>query len=313
MSAAPAQCPACGGELAHWRSVASSEPGLEGQRFELFRCRRCGTAVTAGRAPASLHEAGAYRPGTPRLYMPARPVLSLFDRQRLALVRRLGPPPAQLLDAGAGRGRFVLAAARAGYDAVGVEPSQRGAEAAAELGARVTRASIEDAQINPDSVDLVTLWHVLEHLDDPASALSTIRPWLRPRGGLLVGVPNLASLQARLGGDRWYHLDIPRHRVHFTERGVRALLRRQGFTVLGTRHLLLEHNPFGMWQSWLNRFTTHPSYVYNLLKRNAPLRSPDLAIALAVVPLAPVAALVELAAALAGRGGTIAVLARRED
>lgn len=264
-----------------------------------------------GRAPEALHEAGAYRPGTPRLYTPARPVLSLFDRRRLALVRALGPPPAQLLDAGAGRGRFVLAAGRAGYDAVGIEPSQRGAQAAAELGVRVTRASIETARVDPASIDVVTLWHVLEHLDDPASALSTIRSWLRPHGGLLVGVPNLDSLQAKLGADRWFHLDVPRHRAHFTAAGVRALLHRQGFTVLGTRHLLLEHNPFGMWQSWLNRLTTHPSYVYNLLKRNAPVRSADLAIALGMVPLFPAATLVELAAGLARHGGTVAVLARR--
>jgi SAM-dependent methyltransferase len=159
---------------------------------------------------------------------------------------------------------------------------------------------------------VVTLWHVLEHLDDPGSALSAIRSWLRPGGGLLVGVPNLASLQARIGGERWYHLDVPRHRVHFTERGIHALLNRCGFTVVATRHLLLEHNAFGMWQSWLSRLTTHPSYVYNLLKRNAPARSPDLALAVAMAPLGPLAALVELVAGLVGRGGTVAVLARRE-
>jgi SAM-dependent methyltransferase len=269
--------------------------------------------VTVGGAAQKLHEAGAYRPGTPRLYTPARPVLSLFDHQRLGLVRALAPPPARLIDAGAGRGRFVLAAAEAGYDAAGIEPSDRGTRAAGELGVRMTRASIEDAQIDPGSADVVTLWHVLEHLDAPGPALSEIRAWLRPGGGVLVGVPNLASLQAELGGERWFHLDVPRHRVHFTQLGIRVLLGRRGFSVLATRHVLLEHNPFGMWQSWLSRLTTHPSYVYNLLKRNAPLASPDLAITLAMVPLAPVAALVELAAGRAGRGGTIAVLARRDD
>ena len=310
--ARPPACPACGAELRPWRSVLSSEPGLAGRRFELLRCLRCGTAVTAGGSVEALHDSGAYRPGTPRLYMPARSVLSLFDRQRLALVRELVPPPARLLDAGAGRGRFVRSAASAGYAATGVEPSARGVQAAAELGVPVMRASIEGAPVEPGSVDVVTLWHVLEHLDDPGSALSAISSWLRPAGGLLVGVPNLASLQARISGDRWYHLDVPRHRVHFTERGIRALLARRGFRVLATRHVLLEHNPFGMWQSWLSRLTTHPSYVYNLLKRNAPARSRDLALALALVPLAPLAGLAELGAGLAGRGGTVAVLARRD-
>ena len=128
----------------------------------------------------------------------------------------------------------------------------------------------------------------------------------------MVAVPNLASLQARLGGERWYHLDVPRHRVHYTPAGLRALLATHGFTVLHVRHVLLEHNPFGMWQTLVNRLTRHPSYLYNLLKRNAPLRSRDLAITIATLPLVPVAAALELAAGRAGRGGTIAVLARRD-
>jgi SAM-dependent methyltransferase len=307
----PAVCPACGGELRLWRTVASAEPGLGDERYDLLRCTTCRSAVTVGESAPALYETGAYRPGTPRLHASARPALRQFDRQRLAFVRALHPPPARLLDVGAGRGRFVLAAAGAGYRATGLEPSARGIEAAAALGAAVSQAGVEDADVDADSLDVITLWHVLEHLDDPGAALSRLRGWLRPGGGLLVGVPNLDSLQARIGGARWYHLDVPRHRVHFTSAGIQALLWRRGFEVVGVRHLLLEHNPFGMWQSWLSRLTAHPSYVYNLLKRNAPLRSPDLALSVAMLPLAPVAALVELGAGLARLGGTVAVLARR--
>jgi hypothetical protein len=154
---------------------------------------------------------------------------------------------------------------------------------------------------------------VLEHIDEPGAALSRIRTWLVPGGALLLGVPNLASAQARVGGERWYHLDVPRHRVHYTPAGIESLLHAQGFTTVRTHHVLAEHNPFGMWQSCVSRFTAQPSYLYNLLKRNAPARSPDLAITLLALPLAPLAALAELAAGLARRGGTIAVLARRTD
>ena len=105
---------------------------------------------------------------------------------------------------------------------------------------------------------------------------------------------------------------MPRHRVHFTPRGLEALLSSHGFSVRGIHHVLAEHNPFGMWQSLVSRITRQPSYVYNLLKRNAPLFSPDLAVSLAALPLLPVAALVELAAGAARRGGTIAVVAQRE-
>lgn len=296
-----------------WRRVTSAEPALAGIGFTLARCQDCGTAVTLEPAPPASHEAGAYRPGRPRLYGAARPLLELFDRRRLAFLRGHAPAPGRLLDAGAGRGRFVMSARRAGYDAFGLEPTSRGADAAAELGVPVLHTSIETAEIETGSLDAITLWHVLEHLDDPGPALDRLRSWLRPGGALLLGVPNLGSLQARVCPAGWYQLDVPRHRVHYTVAGLHRLLRAHGLNPARTHHVLLEHNPYGMWQSLVNRFTRQPSYLYNLLKRNAPAASPDLAISLAALPLAPLAALAELGAGLAHRGGSVAVLAKRAE
>jgi SAM-dependent methyltransferase len=266
-------------------------------------------------AAEDLHEQGAYRAGAPRLSTVAAPALRAFDRRRLTLLRRAGVGPGSLLlDAGAGRGRFVAAARAAGYDATGIEPSARGVAGARDAyGVELERAGIEDAVVEPGSLDAVSLWHVLEHVDDPGAALERAGTWLRPGGTLLVGVPNLASVQARIGGARWYHLDLPRHRTHFTPDGLRALLAAHGFDVVAEHHVLAEHNPFGMWQSVVNRVTRRPSYLYNLLKRNAPAASPDLLVTVLALPLAPIAALAELIAGLARRGGTFAVVATRRE
>lgn len=273
-----------------------------------MRCVACGTAVTAAPAGAGAHETGAYASASPRLSRLARPVLAAFDRQRLGLLRGAGvAPPARVIDAGAGRGRFVAAARAAGYDAHGIEPSRRGVAAArAAYGVELDRATIEAAA--PGPADAVTLWHVLEHLDDPGAALRRVASWLEPGGVLLVGVPNLASLQARLAGGRWFHLDLPRHRVHFTPRGLTTLLARSGFEVAATHHLLAEHNAWGMWQSLVP--TGEPSYAYHLLKRNVRPDPASLAITAAALPLAPLAAAAELIAGAGRRGGTIAVVAR---
>jgi SAM-dependent methyltransferase len=299
-------CPACGGPLSRWRLVPASDPQFAGEVFELARCASCGSAVTLGDPPPRLHESGAYEAHAPRLHHQAQPVLRAFDRHRLAMLRPLLAPGASLLDVGAGRGRFVISALEAGYDARGIEPSPRGTP---DRG--LERAAVEEADMPEGSLDAVTVWHVLEHLRDPLGALSLIHRWLRPGGALLVGVPNLASAQAWLGGSRWYHLDVPRHRVHFTPAGIASLLHAGGFEPVRTHHVLAEHHPFGMWQSLVNRGTRNPSYLYHLLKRNAPLRSPDLAVTLLALPLAPIAALAELFAGIAKSGGTIAVLARR--
>lgn len=135
--------------------------------------------------------------------------------------------------------------------------------------------------------------------------------WLAPGGVLLVGVPNHASWQARLAGARWYHLDLPRHRTHFTAAGLAALLQASGFTVERTHHVLAEHNLLGAWLALVSRATRRPNYLYHLLKRSAPSDPADLAVTLAALPLLPVAAAAELLAGLARRGGTVAVVARK--
>ena len=308
-AAVPAACPACGGPLAAWRRAPAAEAGAP--PVALARCVQCGTGVTLGSVPPGAHEAGDYAPGTPRGSRLAAPLLRAFDRRRLALLRQAMPPPARLLDAGAGRGRFVAAALAAGYAARGLEPSARGVTAAREVyGIHLERTGIEAADVAPGSIDALSLWHVLEHVEDPGAALRTLRGWVAPGGILLVGVPNAGSWQARLAGSRWYHLDLPRHRTHFTAHGLTTLLASSGFGVERTRHVLAEHNPLGMWLAFVSRLTRRPSYLYHLLKRNASVRSPDLVVTLLALPLVPAAASLELLAGLARRGGTVAIVAR---
>ena len=308
-AALPAACPACGGRLAAWRRAPAAEAGAP--PVALARCGRCASAVTLDPVPPDAHESGDYAPGAPRGAGLAAPLLRAFDRRRLGLLRPAMPPPARLLDAGAGRGRFVAAALAAGYVASGLEPSTRGVAAAREVyGIGLEHTGIEEACVAARSLDVLSLWHVLEHLEDPGAALGTLRRWLAPGGVLLVGVPNLGSWQARLAGARWYHLDLPRHRTHFTTAGLTALLEANGFVVERVHHVLAEHNPLGMWLAGVGRVTHRPNYLYHLLKRNAPARSPDLLVTIAALPLVPLAAALELVAGLARRGGTVAVVAR---
>jgi SAM-dependent methyltransferase len=281
--------------------------------------------VTRGARPEGLHEAGAYRAATPRLAGIAAPVLRHFDRRRLKLIGAAlwdsararapwrgpgGSEAPRLLDIGAGRGRFVASARAAGYDAEGLEPTDRGVQAAREAyGVSLRRGAIEDAELLDHEWQVICLWHVLEHTEDPDAVLARVARALASGGVLIVGVPNLASIQARLGGARWFHLDLPRHRTHFTPAGLHALVARHGLVTQRTVHLLAEHNAFGMWQTLVSRLTPTPSYLYHLLKRNVSVRAVDLLITALGLALAPASAGLELAAGVAGRGGTIALLA----
>ncbi len=151
----------------------------------------------------------------------------------------------------------------------------------------------------------------------PAAALARIGLWVRPGGRIVIACPNLASLQARIGGDRWFHQDVPRHRTHFTAAGLRLLLERTGFRLERMAHLLVEQNPLGMWQTLLNRLTRERNVAFRALKRDLGHGSGirrDLALTALVGPLlVPVAVVLELAAGLVGRGGSVVAVASRTD
>ena len=267
--------------------------------------------MTGGGPPGpEAYETGVYSPSPPR----ALPMVRALQRAAVGQVPRLLGraglgPGARVLDVGAGTGRLVEALARSGYAARGIEPSARSCAIATAAGRPVLREGIESHR--DEGLDAVILWHVLEHLDLPRAALEHIRGWLRPGGLLLLGVPNIASWQARIGGPGWLHLDAPRHRTHFSPDGLEALLGAGGFDPLRTHHLVWEHNPAGMWMALLARVGMRPGLPFHLLKRNAVPTPRDLALLAAGVPLVPVAVALEVAAAAARRGGTMAVVARR--
>ena len=298
-------CPACGGETVPWVRAHASEPA-DTASYELVRCGTCGTAATTGGPPGpDAYATGIYAGKQPRLARLLAPLQRVASRLPLKALRRAGVEPgAAVLDAGAGRGRLTAELGRHGYRAEGIDASPRGPS--------ITRVSIEAHAAH--ALDAVVLWHVLEHMPDPAATLERVRSWLAPSGVLLVAVPNLDSLQARLAGPKWFHLDLPRHRTHFTARGLFELLSRARLEPVRVYHLVPEHNLHGMWLALLGRLGMTPGFPFHLLKRNVPTTARDLVLLLVAGPLLLVPALVlELLAAAFRRGGTIAVVARRQD
>ena len=296
------RCPACGGEIAAGVAVPGSEPADQG-RYEIARCTACGSGVTLGGEPSpDAYGTGLYGAGEPRLPRVVSALQRLALRLPLRVLRRSGVgPPARVLDAGAGRGRLVAALAARGYTAEGIDRNPRGPG--------VSRAGIIEHAASDQ--DAVVMWHVLEHLREPAAAVGHVAGWLEPEGVLVVAAPNLGSLQARIAGADWFHLDVPRHRTHFTPAGVRACMQAAGIEPERTWHLVPEHNLHGMWFALLTRLGMTPGFPFHAVKRNVPLRARDVALAVLAGPLLlPVAVVLELVACAARRGGTVVVTGR---
>jgi 2-polyprenyl-3-methyl-5-hydroxy-6-metoxy-1,4-benzoquinol methylase len=228
------------------------------------------------------------------------------------------------LDIGCGRG-FLLADLRdLGWEVRGVELSDVAARHARErLGLAVEVGNLEALRFPPASYDCIILWHVLEHLRDPAEILRRCAVWLRPGGQLVLAVPNLASWQAAWGGAAWFHLDPPRHLHHCAASDLRQWLVSRGFGIGGESHFCWEQNPFGWLQTLHNRIGRRLGWpqnlLYDLLKRAgarsvapgvAPTSRRALAVALGVLGLVPAIAL-SGAEAVARRGGTVTLYAFR--
>ncbi len=291
------QCAWCG------HRFGSTDEYLTGR----IRCARCGVATTTpwpSDEQLSAAYADWYRPESGRFSGLGDKVLR---RMRSTLADRLHRilPPGPVLDVGAGDGTLVEAFVRRGREAVGLEPYASGPH-------------IRDAEI--DEVDgnwsAVIFWHSLEHLRQPARALGHAATLLSPGGMLVIAVPNAASLQARVFGDRWLALDLPRHLVHLTPPALLATIEAAGLRVERVSYLRGGQVVFGWVHGFVGKLPWHPD-LYDSIRRSEArqasrgpvLRLYALAAALAALPLALAATAVEVAAR---SGGTIYIEARRE-
>ena len=141
----------------------------------------------------------------------------------------------RVLDVGAGPGFLLAAASARGWKGVGVEPNEWAAGYARdEVGVDVRTARLEDAGLEPQSFDAVMLMDVIEHVPDPGELLTDAARMLRAGGVLAVLTPDAGSPVSRMLGRRWPEVQrVPEHLALYSARGLGALLRCHGFSVIG--------------------------------------------------------------------------------
>lgn len=171
-----------------------------------------------------------------------------------------------VLDVGCGGGLFLAMLAERGHQVIGLDFSLDAAGVAWERN-RVPAvcAALSKAPLPPASFAAVTMFHVLEHVYDPASYLDAARELLKPGGRLVVQVPNAACWQFRLFGERWNGVDVPRHLINFKEKDLVGLLENTGFEVVRRKYFSLRDNPPGL-------ATTIAPWLDPMARR---IRSPD--------------------------------------
>ena len=258
-------CPMCGG-----RDMAAEFKSTAG--YDIVRCRDCRLVFTDARtAPPPSQLYPPFEQSDTAAQRSARSALSLFTLQRARLVEE-AKPSGRLLDYGAGAGAFARFMAGRGFEAVGLEPYSLGTTLE-EKNLRLVRAPLASVKESLGKFDVITMWHVLEHLEHPVELLKELHSMLAPGGALVVSVPNFSSWQSEVFKGGWFHLDPPRHLIQFEPSTLEDCLRRAGFSVSQQVPFLPEYGTSGWIQSALNRVLPHQNFLYEWVKDRGALAS----------------------------------------
>ncbi|HYO10884.1 MAG TPA: class I SAM-dependent methyltransferase [Tepidisphaeraceae bacterium] len=310
VSADQVTCELCGGRA--WETaIAGVRDYISDETFAIRRCASCGLGVTHPQVPDA-----AIERYYPQRYRTDRQKYSAGTRVKLraaAATKSFAPDfRGRLLDLGCGTGAFALEMQRRGWNTAVTELNDAVLDDMRSRGMEAKRPddAMRDGFAAP--FDVITCWHVLEHIERPVLLARWARANLAAGGVFQVTVPNLASWQAKLFGRHWLHLDPPRHRYHFTPRTLARLLGECGFEIVRSTSFAIEYDLFGVIQSAINPLCSRPNVLFEKLTAGGQptphLPKRDVALSFALSPLVgPPAVGLSLASWATGQGGTLTV------
>lgn len=146
-------------------------------------------------------------------------------KSKLQLINNLQKNKGKLLDIGAGTGEFLIVAKENGWQTTGIEPSEKARTIALKKGVFLADSL---AVLEDHSFDVITMWHVLEHVPDLENQIQELKRLLKPTGTILIAVPNFNSYDAKHYGHFWAAYDVPRHLWHFSKTAIKGLFAKEG-------------------------------------------------------------------------------------
>ena len=155
-------------------------------------------------------------------------------KRKLNLIKSFKTDGHELLDIGCGTGDFLKIVKENNWVVSGVEPDENARKIANDK----TGGSVQDISalldFNEERFDVITLWHVLEHLPKLEDHIQLFQKLLKPNGRLVIAVPNYKSYDALYYQNFWAAYDVPRHLWHFSQKGISDLLQQFGFNLVET-------------------------------------------------------------------------------
>lgn len=202
-----------------------------GQHYRIVQCRQCGLVYTnPRRRPAEI--LNDYEAVVEPRYIDEQGGRVLTFQRNIRPLEALIPSTNghRLLDVGAHVGIFVQVAQERGWDAWGLEPSKWAAEEGQKRGINMIQGTLHQAELDPASFDVVTMWDVAEHLPDPLADFTEAARVLKPDGILCIHSMNIESLFAHAMGKHWPWL-VEMHLYYYSPQTLTALVEKAGLKV----------------------------------------------------------------------------------
>ncbi len=220
------------------------------ENFDLLRCKNCGFVFTSPRPPDE--ELGKYYKSE-EYVSHSNTTKGLINKlyhfiknytllKKVQLIYRVNGKAGKILDYGSGTASFLNACKGAKWTIYGFEPDDEARKHALEdyqieLFSDLTEINNKLAK---EDVDVISLWHVLEHVSDVRAVLKLFNEKLKKNGALVIAVPNMDSYDALYYKTHWAAYDVPRHLHHFTPKTIESLLRSEGYRLEETLPMLFD-------------------------------------------------------------------------
>ena len=231
-------CPVCGSESVE-PFISGKDYFLTGEKFEIVKCSECGFRFTNPRPKAEelgkYYESAEYISHSDKrngifaaVYQQVR---KYTLGRKLAMISKFHSK-GEILDIGCATGQFLNYMSAHGWKTTGIEPDEKTrARAISEYGLQVFPEEKLNS-FNKASFDVITMWHVLEHVSVLNGRMDQLKNLLKPQGTLIIAVPNCDSFDAKKYGEFWAGYDLPRHLYHFTKSDIKILVEKFGFTIV---------------------------------------------------------------------------------
>ncbi|MDO8443237.1 MAG: class I SAM-dependent methyltransferase [bacterium] len=308
------KCPLCqSAELDH---LFQANDYISLDPFIVYRCACCDLAITKAEL-ADKNISNYYGRG----YYGQRKFLveSIINYIRVMAISRLKKfaPSLSLLDVGCGNGTFMMSMRKRGWQAFGTEIAPTGHMRGC-AGEFIKLGDFKKSDFSKNSFDVITMWHSLEHVEDPLGYLIEARRVLKDNGALVAEIPNFRSLQARIFRENWFHLDVPRHLFHFSPKSIGILFQKAGLENIIIRRSSLVYGFFGCLQSFLNVLSVKKNLFFDFVNSKVFLSNmyqnnkKDLFINIIFfVPALIASVILFLAETIIGKSGIILALGRK--